>query len=362
MNFPTSTHKSRWLLSETELQERRCARYDKSVKDIERYKPEASTSSWVSMEEEKQLFRYYEKMISKICVLFRFPRKIVAISIVYFKRFYLKYSILDYDPWTVMITCVYLACKVENAYISAEELAKGVQQDARIVEKIVLGSEMNLLQGLDFDLVVHTPYSAFDGFCFDLENYVQEKLTGSERWDHEKAEAFVESLKRKGYQSIDALLFSDGPLLYAPGLLAYAALEMALKSCDEGKMLGEYSLSLLERTGIQSSQLASNVEKIHKLGQKGSKSLIEETTLKDIDRKLKLCRNPVYDPSSSTYKKQQAEKQKQKLQAKANLKRSVAQDAQALGLSEADEDFFFTENKQDPKRRKSKESKETTTT
>ncbi len=194
MNFPTSTHKSRWLLSPGDLEARRCARYEKSVREIERYRP-ASTSAaaaaepeegeakapqqllgdleLVSMEEEKKLFSYYERMISKICVLYHFPRKIMAISLVYFKRFYLKFSILDYEPWTLMITCVYLACKVENAYISAEELAKGVQQDARIVEKIVLGSEMNLLQGLDFDLVVHTPYAALDGFCFDLETYVQ---------------------------------------------------------------------------------------------------------------------------------------------------------------------------------------------
>ena len=45
-----------------------------------------------------------------------------------------------------------------------------------------------------------------------------------------------------------------------------------------------------------------------------------------------------------------------KLKGKATLKRAAAQDAQALGMSEADEDFFFAENKQDSKRRKSKES------
>mmetsp|Transcript_13150 Transcript_13150/g.27763 ORF Transcript_13150/g.27763 Transcript_13150/m.27763 type:complete len:382 (+) Transcript_13150:189-1334(+) len=381
MNFPTSTHKSRWLLSPEDLEARRCARYDKSVREIERYRP-ASTSAaasvapgeggekapqqlggleLVSMEEEKQLFSYYERMISKICVLYNFSRKILAISIVYFKRFYLKFSILDYEPWTLMITCVYLACKVENAYISAEELAKGVQQDARIVEKIVLGSEMNLLQGLDFDLVVHTPYAALDGFCFDLETYVQEKLPAGECWELERAEAFAQRLRKKGYESIDALLFSDGPLLHAPGLLAFAALEVALKASGEKALLREYVASLLARAdgGMAADQLAQAIQAIHKLGQSGASGLIDESTLKQIDRKLKLCRNPVYDPSSEQYKKQQAEKQRQKQRAKANLKRSsVAQDAQALGMTK---DLFIAENP-DSKRRKSKESHEETLT
>ena len=94
--------------------------------------------------------------------------------------------------------------------------------------------------------------------------------------------------------------------------------------------------------------------------------IIDESTLKQIDRKLKLCRNPIYDPSSEQYKKQQAEKQKRKLEAKKaaaaagnHLKRASAAmtDAQALGLGE---DLFLSpkggDQQQDSKRRKSKES------
>ena len=358
MNFPTSTHKGRWLLSEEELETRRRRRYDKSVQDIERYGA-ASTSKgagWVSMEEEKQLFSYYERMISKICVLFRMPRKILAISIVYFKRFYLKFSILDYDPWTVMITCVYLACKVENAYVSAEEIAKGVQRDARVVEKIVLGSEMNLLQGLDFDLVVHTPYASLNGYLTELKDYAQDHAG----WDCDRAEDLVKALGKKGNESIDALLFSDGPLIFAPGVLAYAALEVGMKvhgkTKDVKAFLDDYIGHLLKKSGMGRETLQESIRGIHRLGEIGSKGLIEEQRLKEIDRKLKMCRNPVYDPSSDQYKKQQAEKQKLKQQAKANLKRSVAQDARALGMSSADEDFFFPESNQESKRRRSKET------
>ena len=34
-----------------------------------------------------------------------------------------------------------------------------------------------------------------------------------------------------------------------------------------------------------------------KLGARGSASLADEGVLKEIDRKVKLCRNPVYDPT-----------------------------------------------------------------
>ena len=76
MNFKTSSHKLRWLLSGADLEGRRASRYEKSVSEIERYKPEAvSTSSLVSLEEQKQLLSYYERTLSKICQLFRMPRK-----------------------------------------------------------------------------------------------------------------------------------------------------------------------------------------------------------------------------------------------------------------------------------------------
>ena len=351
MNFKTSTHRQRWLLSKEQLRDKRAKRYDKSIQDVLRYKK--GECDPVSLEEEKQLCLYYERMISKICSLFHFPHKILAISLIYFKRFYLAYSILDFEPRNVMLTCIYLACKVENAYISAEELAKGVQQDAKIVEKSVLGCEMGLLQGLDFDLVVHTPYAPFDGFCFDLESYVQEDLM----WDSEKAESFMQDIKNKGYEPIVALLYSDAPLIYTPGLLAFAALEVALKSCSEKELLQNYTRSLLSRSSVGGASLQGELEAIHKLGMEGSRSIVDESTLKGIDRKLKGCRNPIYDPSSEQYRKAHAE-QKQKHQARQKLKISLKRAQMESEIVELTSGAVLnaqqSQDEQDSKRRKSK--------
>ena len=129
----------------------------------------------------------------------------------------------------------------------------------------------------------------FDCGCYLL----QEKLPAGECWELERAEAFAQRLRKKGYESIDALLFSDGPLLHAPGLLAFAALEVALKASGEKALLREYVASLLARAdgGMAADQLAQAIQAIHKLGQSGASGLIDESTLKQIDRKLKLCRS-----------------------------------------------------------------------
>ena len=297
----TSSHKTRWILGDQELEKRRAACYEKSLGEIERYKPESASTSKsgdnlavaVSLEEQKQLLSYYEKTLSKICSLFRMPRKILAISIVYLKRFYLKFTVLDHEPWRIMVTCVYLACKVENAYLAAEELAKGVQQDARVVEKIVLGSEMTLLQGLDFDLVVHTPYASLRGFLYELENRCQ-----FEGWDPDRAETLSSALRKRANKSLDALLFSDAPLTFSPGILAYAALQVAAKKMEgEDKQMVESFFGHCRTKAGNTEKLAEFVKKVHKLGARGSASLADEGVLKEIDRKVKLCRNPVYDPT-----------------------------------------------------------------
>lgn len=40
------------------------------------------------------------------------------------------------------LTCIYLACKIEESHVSAEELGKGIQQDHRMI----LDNEVLVLQ------------------------------------------------------------------------------------------------------------------------------------------------------------------------------------------------------------------------
>jgi len=93
--------------------------------------------------EEEQLTRvFYKQKIQEVCAAFKFPHKIQATAITYFKRFYLQWSVMEHHPKHIMLTCVYTSCKVEENHVSAEELGKGIQQD----HQIILDNEMILLK------------------------------------------------------------------------------------------------------------------------------------------------------------------------------------------------------------------------
>ena len=59
-----------------------------------------------------------------------------------------------------MLTSIYVACKVEESYISADEFCKGVREDpAR-----VLAAEVTFLSGLKFQLVCYGATRPLEGF------------------------------------------------------------------------------------------------------------------------------------------------------------------------------------------------------
>lgn len=51
--------------------------------------------------------------------------------------------------------------QVEESYIGAEEFSRILKQE----ESIVLRGELTLLEALKYDLIVHPPYRALEGFC-----------------------------------------------------------------------------------------------------------------------------------------------------------------------------------------------------
>uniref|UniRef100_M1AK80 CAK associated cyclinH homolog n=1 Tax=Solanum tuberosum TaxID=4113 RepID=M1AK80_SOLTU len=123
----------------------------------------------LKVEEEQLLRAFYEFKIQDVCDAFKFPRKIQATALIYFKRFYLQWSVMEHHPKDIMLTCIYAACKAEENHVSAEELGKGIGQD----HHVILNNEMLVFQAwsLGFDLIVYAPYRALEGFISDLEEF-----------------------------------------------------------------------------------------------------------------------------------------------------------------------------------------------
>ena len=109
-------------------------------------------------EEEARLRLYWERKLQEVCAAFKFPTKVMACAVTYFKRFYLSHSMLDYTPKHIMLTCISLACKVEENHVRASEFGKGLNEENAMT--VVLKHELVVLEALRFELVVFTPFRA----------------------------------------------------------------------------------------------------------------------------------------------------------------------------------------------------------
>ncbi|KAG7481252.1 hypothetical protein MATL_G00065160 [Megalops atlanticus] len=124
--------------------------------------------------EEDALFKHYEKRLLDFCAVFKpaMPKSVVGTANMYFRRFYLNNSLMEYHPRTIMLTCAYLACKVDEFNVSSSQFVGNLQENPAAQEKAleqILEYELLLIQQLNFHLVVHNPYRPMEGFLIDLK-------------------------------------------------------------------------------------------------------------------------------------------------------------------------------------------------
>ncbi|XP_078164724.1 cyclin-H1-1-like isoform X2 [Carex rostrata] len=101
----------------------------------------------LTCQDEEYMRIFYEQEIQEVCKAFQFPIKIQAISLIYFKRFYLQWSVMQHHSKSIMLTCIYASCKVEENHVSAEELGKGIKQDHKpILNNEIRNGELEHLQ------------------------------------------------------------------------------------------------------------------------------------------------------------------------------------------------------------------------
>ncbi|MBN3284660.1 CCNH protein, partial [Polyodon spathula] len=118
--------------------------------------------------EEKVIFKHYEKRLLDVCAIFKpvMPKTDNNTSCMYFRRFYLNNSVMEYHPRTIMLTCTFLACKVDEFFVG--NLGESPTGQDKALEQI-LEYELLLVQQLNFHLVIHNPYRPFEGFLIDLK-------------------------------------------------------------------------------------------------------------------------------------------------------------------------------------------------
>ncbi|XP_016473803.1 cyclin-H1-1 isoform X5 [Nicotiana tabacum] len=264
-DFTTSTHRAKWIFTPQELRDKYKAANQRAKQALEKYgatrmevdidgsfsyaEPQSDAKDSaekrpkpLKVEEEQLLRAFYEFKIQDVCDAFKFPRKIQATALIYFKRFYLQWSVMEHHPKNIMLTCIYAACKAEENHVSAEELGKGIEQD----HHVILNNEMLVLQRM------------------------------------------LEAARMEA----DKIMRTEAPLLFPPGQLALAALRRA-NVVHDILDFERYLRSILSRQ--QSTQAISELSvSLNTIDSLICKLEAPPTSkdVKHIDRKLKSCLDP----------------------------------------------------------------------
>ncbi|KAJ2003777.1 hypothetical protein GGI04_001457 [Coemansia thaxteri] len=258
-----------------------------------------ATDNLLTPAEELKLIGFYLQMI-KFCAKVYMTSKLLkpeslnnvkATAINFMKRFYLHNVVFDYHPKNIMLTCLYLATKVENAFMKIDDFirplaAADAKSGSKTVTKSedVLGLEFIVIQSLQFELAVHHPYRAAYGFYLDMQQYIEDKDR-------------LRDVYERTAHYIDQSLHTDLVFFYQPSQIALGAFKLAAKDKDF-----DVDLYLTQRFDARSLELLFLALDEIQDGITGFAQATKEDA-RLIDRKLILCRNPEKNPNSVLYKK-----------------------------------------------------------
>ncbi|XP_075249452.1 cyclin-C-like [Convolutriloba macropyga] len=205
-NFWNSSHFRQWLFDKEDLLLGRQA-------DLQR----------LSTEEYQKVHIFFGQLIQAIGEELKVRQQVIATAIIYFKRFYSRYSLKDIDPILLCPTSLFLASKVEEV---------GASPNSRLIEKCTAAikssmfkhvfqfeeypykvndihdCEFLLMEVMDCCLIVFQPYRPLTQFCEDIGDQNNELLKAS-------------------WLIMNDVLRSDLILTQPPFMLALAALLIA---------------------------------------------------------------------------------------------------------------------------------------
>lgn len=216
-------------------------------------------------EDETATLHGFEARLRDLCRRdLGFPLTVVCTAVHLFKRFYVYQSAAMHPPERIMREAAYVAIKVDACpYREVGPFTSRLVAKLKLADAMELVEhEMDFLMGVRFELSVHHPFASLRGFLRELEAPLR-KVSGTpavtspgpvkaEGEDEEEEEEEVDErgapkrptaevfpsfetiLKPLHTAATDAILASlttDCALLYSPGQIALAALDIAASTC-----------------------------------------------------------------------------------------------------------------------------------
>ncbi|CAG8587639.1 3834_t:CDS:2 [Paraglomus occultum] len=309
--YEQSTQFRHWRFSSSQLENIRTQTNTSTVERVKRLlteeltlreteqtdspRPPPEEIPYLTADEELALCRYYEAMIRNFPGA-NFPDEVKATAIVYMKRFYLRNSIMDYHPKTIMMTCLFLGAKTENNIIAISDFLNIIERISRekISRDTIFRHELPVSQSMRFEYAVHHPYRASFGFFLDLQNFTKD-LTKLKR------------IYEKSKEYIGTSLLTDLVFTYQPSQIALATIRMATKTLEAKLDINGYIRSKFPDKHEKFTDILNDIENTLT-----NFSPVSKDQAKEIDRKLHFCRNPEKNPNSALSKKRRADKERER--------------------------------------------------
>lgn len=278
---------------------------------------------FLNANEEQLLVKLYITKIPQLCGHFRFPEEVEATAISYLKRFYLKNTVMDWHPKNVMLTALFLATKTTNNPISLESYTSNIPKTS---SSDVLDLEFLVSQSLNFEFAVWHAHRALWGIWLDLQSLpdVPEDLRPQDVYDI-------------AIKHVRASRFTDAELIYAPSQIALASLALASPVLAERWADSKPVAGAAQPLSATLDPTLGSIKYV--ITQMGHPPDVE--AVREVDRRLKLCKNPEKVPGSKAYLARQAAEQRraeEKRNKKAeDVRRAVTEGGNPFG-SELNED------------------------
>jgi len=295
--------------------------------------PPPSEVQYLTVKDEQALVTYYLAQIARLCKAFRFPNNVESTAMTYLKRFYLRNTCMDYHPKNVMLTCLFLSTKTENHVKSIGDFTSKIPNCS---DDDVLALEFLVSQSLKFQFKVHHAYLAGRGIAMDLQTLITEETELND---------FVEVTVPQAQATINQLRLTDAEFLYTPSQIALAAYHLHAPSLAErwlASKIERRNASTLrsveakkeeEEEQKKMDRMLSDLKQtvlvpVQDLIEQASRS-VDVEAVREVDRRLRYCKNPEKDPSSSLYKKRQAERENELSTKKAKKDQTLRGEQEA---------------------------------
>lgn len=216
-NYWDSTQAKYWSFSKTDLSALRAHLASSHQQLYTKY----------PMPERRLVSIYIQQNLIKLARRMNLRQQALSTAQVYIKRFYLRVEVRKTNPYLIMATAVYLACKMEECPQHIRHmLGEAARQwpELGVTESSKIGEcEFALISTLSSRLILHHPYRSLGeltplfGLSTEEQNLAQSVINDS--------------------------YCTDLPLLYPPHIIAIAAIFLAIVLRPTGSNIGLQSYS-----------------------------------------------------------------------------------------------------------------------